>query len=334
MNPFLITLTFLSLMAMITTTSVKHFTSTFFERSLYTNCLKTSAHVDKECVKAALNEVKLAAQGCLNQDKKEKKKAHAQKPPRRCPPLKIDFDRPPDNSRLNFYLLLFEEEPMTLPKCTRYEIAARLMRNLYQDFPFFQQVPEAEYQILNKLKEKKDEMGHFSFPDELGTIALEDERLQEVFYKMLKGGEEKEPYPSLLHFITFDRTYRENTRSPDGKLPPNRKKINLFFASPELLSAIFHEKASLNRFLKGRQELIDRIQILEKKRKETCGEALEEGMNRTSIKDKLAGLFKECFPEHEIYHPLFDFSLSSIGHVLLIKDPITQAIRREKIPKI
>lgn len=341
MNPFLITITFLSLMSMITTTTVKQLIGRAYENNLYHSFLAASIDTEKACVKAALNEVKLSGgerdPDPDRDDKRKQKQAKKTSQIRRSPPLQFDWDRPPDNSRLNFYLLLEEDSKNSQDHpCTLNEIAARLMRNLYGRCSFFHEIPEVEYKILDILRRKKEAMEGFEYADEIGSIPLDDEKIQAIFYQMLKGGslDDNTTYPSLLDFITFDKDYLSNNKIKP--LSSEMKKINLFFVSKELLGAILPNDASVTLFLKEREKLWEKIFAFEKTRKE-IKEVSGDKLNRTTLKDDLKTLLTETLSQTGVdpilYINVFDFSLGKIGHILLIEDKRTKLTMREKIPK-
>lgn len=342
MNPFFITVAFLSLMSILTIGSVKHFIEGTFEYSLYQSQFNTSQKAEFVKVKAALDELKMNSnEGDLRRDAAEKTPKEKKEPKkRRCTPLKIDCTRPPDNSRLNFYLLLFatEDANLTPLQCTRSQVAARLMRLLYENCSFFNAVPHAEYRILEALDEKKEKMRNFDFPDEMGSIQFENKAIQEIFYHMLKGGQQDDgtPYPSLLDFITFDKDYY-NAQDRDIKLLTSyRTKINLFFASKELLTAVIQEPHLVTKLSDEIDLLWKKIWEFEKARKESAStvEPLQRGKLKKDLEIIFARLFAEGNKDPELYKKLFDFGLGEIGHILIIEDPETKLTIREKIPKI
>lgn len=334
MYPFLITITFLSLMGMMTTTTVKQFIAHSTQDTLYSRFLKAEQEIESKQVRAMWSDLKAAHKDTLKSDPTPREKTKEKKPrgsSNRCSPLQIDFERPPNNSRFNFYLLLFEEGLELDKECSRYEIAARLLRHLYQRFSFFQEVPQAEYRILDALQRKKEGIADCTFPDDLSRISFEDADLQHVFTTMLKGGQTVDGHviPSLLFYITFDR------ENPNGKhLTKNQKNINLLFASQELLAAVFHNSEVSSRFAVEQERIRNKILSYEKQRKESGKKELEK-LTRTKLSDELKAIFETIITENNLkaedFKQLFDFTLGKYGTILFVKDPITHFPRREKI---
>ncbi len=87
--------------------------------------------------------------------------------PRKIGKLGVNAARPPNNARLNLYALLHKEPHKNTPQeFSLYETTAKLMRILYSNEPFFQQIKDAEYLILDKLIEKKEETLTFATFDQ------------------------------------------------------------------------------------------------------------------------------------------------------------------------
>jgi hypothetical protein len=109
-------------------------------------------------------------------------------------------------------------------------IAAGLLRQLYGHCNWFQQVSEAEYRIVERLRAQcqLNEYGNTQFgfrgnlelTDHLAAIPMEDEGLQRIWLKMVLGGPS---YPSLLDSVELSE----------------EKKINIVLAPEPLLAAIF-----------------------------------------------------------------------------------------------
>lgn len=87
-------------------------------------------------------------------------------------------------------------------------------------------------------------------PKDLSTVDLGDPKLQYVFYKMLDGTPEFEEgivnfkptagYFSLLDFIT---------------IKPNKSRIRVYLASPQVLMAIFGDVGTVKEILSERSRL-------------------------------------------------------------------------------
>lgn len=322
----------------MTVAVVKSFVSEALETKIYADSTKQLSAVEEKWVKAKLDAIKLSAQGELK--RVDKKTTPTKKSTiRRSPELKFDLDRPPDNSRLNFYLLLFQEEENSQER-TLYSIAASLMKKLYGQCAFFQKIPHAELLILDQLIAKKEETDKFEYPDELANISIGDEQLQQIFCEMLKGGQTQEgtTYPSLLLFITFDKDYFNKTSKSLKELRGPRTRINFLFAPPPLLDAIFENKRVVDALLTMRSKMWERIFAYEKRRKQSIEPlSLEEKLGRGEItkdlKEQFALILDECQCDAKSYASLFDFTLGDTGHILILTDPITDLLIREKIPK-
>jgi hypothetical protein len=205
MNAFILTLSFLVLISILTTNEVKHFINASLENIFYENHIHTRQKAENALEKARLEDILSSHEEIDFVDifHKEKPpittKKTTPKRPKRSVSLKFNLSRPPNNSRLNLYLVFFGKDSW------HYEIAARLIRNLYSGCPDFDSLPGAEYQLLNALTAKKEKMTTLAFPDELASIDLEHENLQHLLYFMLKGGTIKERhFPSFLNFVSFD----------------------------------------------------------------------------------------------------------------------------------
>ncbi len=341
MNPLMITLTFLSLMSVLTVTTTKHFLADSFANTHYVASRERVKKVEAVQVRAALNDVKIKAKENLKPDLEVPKQP---KPPvkkehiYRSTSLKFDRTRPPNNSRLNFYLLFFAKDPKEMPEeCTRYEIAARFLRRLYGACPFFQKIPDAEYRLLSALEEKKEEMHSFLFPDELSSLRLNDENLQTLLITLLKGGQESDgsTYPSLLNFISFDRHKFDKKTKGLQDLTSEMTKINLYFTSPELLYAVFQDQELVDCLVAKREEDWDKILNYEAKRKNNVHTSEVDKVGRKTLKTGLEAYFTQVLKEKnldpEVYKRLIDFSLGKIGNILFVKSEQRGLTFREKI---
>lgn len=315
MFPLFLTILFLVVFTLFGTSEVKRFTRESFEAKLLEKIYAREGARDFERAEALFNDIKTIGGTAKppppnpgEEDKEpdstpssfptyEKKSASYSRA------LKFDLKRPPNNSRLNFYLLLFQDPTREL-----YEIGARLIRQLYSETDFY--TAGLEYHLLDELIKKREEMEVFKTPDELATVILEG-GLKDDFYKMLKG----DGAPSLLCYITFD--------PKQGHL---NKKINFAFASRELLAAVITNAALLEEILVQRDEVWKQIHYEEKHRKSiTKEEALTRG--------EISKLFKSYFDREDLadYRTLFDFTLNHPGTVLFMTDHETGVTSREKV---
>lgn len=142
-----------------------------------------------------------------------------------------------------------------------YRIAARLMRYLYKNQPFFNEVAGVEFLLLGALLEgatinpvMKNETSSsckqlLKSSEDLSSFVFQDAKLQNIWYRILKGGEGEDGYPSLLKFVGLE---------------PRRRKfwISIHHAPLELIAALFdHEvlageivETRENYYLEGRRK--------------------------------------------------------------------------------
>ncbi len=245
-----------------------------------------------------------------NQEVEEEKVKPPPPPPpsirKKVTPLNYNLKRPPNNSRLNLYHLFYNIQKHTF----YYETTATLIRNLYGDLPFFQEIPNAELKILDALIAQKEEAKEFSYPDELASLDLGNPQLQKLLVHLFKGGED---CPSLLNFITFD----SGGSSHD-------KKVNFMFASKELLHAMV---PTISKELTTLQEHYW-MQIRQQE------DNLDLWKNRTALKADLSADFEQIVQRANLdfksTKDLFDFSLGKLGTILFIEDSATGICMREK----
>jgi len=316
MNPYLLTLTFLMLMSILTSSEVVRFSQNNLGNQLHGHFQESLATTEDVRAHAALDDFR-----AHSSENKEEEEAKEEKKPRkpsnsvhRSAPLGFNMARPPNNSRLNFYLIIHEEPHKDYP-LSIYETAARLMRNLYGDAAFFK--PNVEYRLLDALIALKEETDGFTYPDELSTLTLGDPELQAAFYSMLKGAE---GCPSLLNFITFDE---EGTR--------DMKKVNLMFAAPCVVEALINDPQMSERLLALRdafwEEILEQEAHRLERRKEEC-------KNRSLLKQELREGFERILLDagldYNSYKWVFDLSLGKLGNILFVEDPQTAFVRREK----
>lgn len=315
MNPYLITLTFLLLMSILTSSEVLRFSQAHFASHLYASSQEQDRIIQSADAHALLDDFRGEEREKIVYDEGEKRAPKPGKKVRRSPSLQFDLARPPNNSRLNFYQIIHGSPPKKFP-LSLYDTAVRLMDSLYGEASFFKAVPGAAARIMNALIAENEKSGHFTTPDELATLTFEDPTLQEVFYAMLKG---EEKCPSLLNYITFDRAKRED------------KKINLLFASKELIEALLNHPVLSEKLIALRNRQWVEIFDEETHRLERPKE-LNKG--RLGFKNELSAGYEALLDEEGLhldsYKTVFDLSLNKMGSVLFIEDPETGFIHRER----
>lgn len=150
-----------------------------------------------------------------------------------------------NSSKLPMGILLQKNIPIdsNLYVSTRYALKD-LMKNLYSNTEFYKTIIEERSdfidEIINALPYAKDNLPNnlnVNKAKDLANLQLNDEGLNEVFYKMLKGAEypyetkegmQLQGYPSLIKYITTQQG----------------KKIRVFLASEVLLRVIFDESTT------------------------------------------------------------------------------------------
>lgn len=329
MNPYLFTLSFLFLMSLLTSSEMVQHMQERLEKKCFFESRKLIAMIEEEQEHAHLDQLRQAFQ--KDDEKKEKKppdqadrEPKEKKAPskRKSAPLRFCCTRPPNNSRLNAYLLL-HKPPRNTPKgFSLYEVAARLLRLLYQNEEFFQRVPDIEYRILDALISKKEETLEFSTPDELSAISLEDETLQSAFYQMLRGTKRS---ASLLNFLTFDQGEK-------GPIKGQRRKINLMFADPMLLYAIFPDGHVADEILRVREKIWKEIFEQEAYRNEWPPEKIK---NRKAFKGDLERGLTEILSQQGLSakkykSSVFDLGLGELGSIIFLEDQVMGKLERQR----
>ncbi|MFN0065002.1 MAG: hypothetical protein ACKVOH_02060 [Chlamydiales bacterium] len=327
MNPLLLTITFLTLMGIITSSQVSHFVDDSMGQQAYSTYVAVVQKREELIEEALFDDFKseknpvVENESSIDDFKNEELTPISSTKEKfsdsRSVPLNINRARPPDNARLNLYGLLTDSHPTAHPL---YEQTAELLRHLYGKQLFFTQVPRAEYRLLDLLIERKEIAKSFFFPDELGSLEFYDETIQKMFYRMLKGNQGEGGYPSLLYFLSFDK-------SCSG----NQKRINLMFAHPEILRCLIPDPLALAQLIDYRNSLWEEIEYQEKNRKNLPKEACK---NRTQIKRELTEHMERIVTEAKLdwseIKKRFDFTLGKKGSVLFIQDPQTGLVVREK----
>lgn len=319
MQPYLLTLAFLTLMSILTSTEVVRFAESSMETRLYHDALaagveiaelRANSHLEdfrKHHLEDGLEEAEVKPQ------EPKPKKNRANPAPRRSRALGFNLDRPPNNSRLNFYQLA----PMT----PLYDVTARLIRQLYAGAPFFDKVPQAEERLLAALIAQKENSEKFLFPDELANLKFDDEEIQTLFHLMLKGHDQR---PSLLHFITFDKI----TSTKGGS-----SKINFMFADERILRAVVDNDAAWEELVALRQKLLEEMIAQEEKRQ---AKSEEKGKNRSEYKKQLTDAFDAIVANAGLspnVKSMFDFTLRTPGNVIFVTDEESGIVLREKIQR-
>jgi len=306
MNPLMLTITFLTVMALLTSSEAMRNVDEGIKDSAY----KSHLLLAEECEKlVALSEFEELQEGKVVSEK-DHERAEIKEVVNytgKSAPLNFDHGRPPNNSRINLFLLMCEIDPKQSPL---YEQTAHLLRNLYGTAPFFQEIPNVEYLLLDTLVQYKEESKKFFFADELGALPFKDKQLQKCFLKMLKGS------PPLLHYITFDTHCNGN-----------QKKLNFMFAPAEILAIAIPDFATYQKALRFRNELWKKIDTQEQNR---LALPKDEVKNRSYYKAELTNFLEGLEPG---LSKKFDVSLGKKGNVIFVQDPVSRIVKRERIMK-
>lgn len=318
MHPLLLTFAFLMMMTTLVTTEIKRFHSHATQDHLFHDYLSSRGVAEYEttlsnfqALRDKTPEVKQRPDPDPEKLKKEKRKRAS------ClRSLKFDLATPPNNSRLNFRTLLFDDEKKL------YNTGLYLLQILYGQTSSFQKDSMLASKILDALILKRESTKGFIFADELAKLELE-EGLQEVFSLILRGGLDEwgNRILPLTDFITFD----------DVKIA----KVNLLFASAEVLEAILCDRGVVNELMKLKSKLWATIIEQEENRKKLTE---EEWLRRTDIKNDLMASFAERISsggkDPEVFAKQFDFTLGKSGNYLMTTDPKTGLPIREKLLKV
>jgi len=324
MNPYLFTITFLMIMGFLTSSETIRFTQSSLEHICYKgsrNCLVAAEELRELSRLEEFREEEVDDPYPKKKPETDLKKSHDYVKKARA--LGINAARPPNNSRLNIFSLLHKQPNKDSPKeFSLYEVAARLMRSLYKDEDFFKEIALAEYRILDKLIEKKEETVSFTTPDQLSSLQFEDDTLQKIFYQMLKGTKKAS---SLLNFITFDQV----------KGAEQARKINLLFADPLILKAIFPEESLAEKLIFHRDQIWEEIAYQETYRLETMQ---DQNKGRRDFSNELKKiledvLISEGLNPDKYKSQVFDCTLNKPGNIIFLEDPHTGRLIREKYIK-
>jgi hypothetical protein len=317
MNPYLFTVTFLMMMSFLTSSEAIRFAQSTLENKCYLDSRDCFVAIEEVRELSHLQELR----GLENDTPKHKPTSPKKSKPytKKARALGVNAARPPNNSRLNIHTLLHKAPNKQLPKeFSLYEVCAKVMRALYKDESFFCEISDAEYHILDKLIEKKQETLHFTTPDQLGSVHFDDEALQKIFYHMLKGTKNA---PSLLNYLTFDPIDTGQAR-----------KINLLFADPLIIKAIFPEGETAKKILARRDKIWEEIAYQEEHRLELVQ---AEGKGRQAFWDEIKKALEEVLAsaglKAEHYKSqVFDCTVGKPGSVIFLEDPHTGHLTREK----
>lgn len=316
MHPLILTFAFLMLMTTMVTTEMKRFVSHISKDALNLDYLSARSTAERESTLSLFHALK---DQTMTEKKKPTKKSrnNKEKKPKKPSPLRslnYDLACPPNNARLNFYVVLIDDEKKL------YEPAARLLRNLYGHTSFFQNDSLLEYKLLDALILKREEAKGFLFPDELAKIALEGD-LQTAFSQLLRGGfdEKGSRLVPLTDYISFTNDCNEN--------------VNLLFASQPVLEAVLGNNQVVEKLLLLRSELWPQIIEQEENYKN-----MTVGLTRTTIKKDLEKSFDSIVSEAGMdvvdFKKKFDFSLGKAGNYLMTTDPETGLPIREKLVQV
>lgn len=310
MQPFILIMTLLLVFSFFTTSELKRYLNSAYLEKSFVSINEKKHALEKLKKMAELQELKTASQDkseYIVEKKKEKKPTEKKPQKKRSYKLNFDTARPPNNSRLNLYHFLFQDDSK------HQTLFENLLLTLYSKAPFCSDIPNFEKMISQKLlleKERfKEAKFETKFPDEISSVQFDDDKLQTAFYWMLKG---KDAYPSLLNYLTFDT-----------KTNRNSAKINLLFAPKELIMIIFNNPKTSDKILHFRDELFSQILTP------------ETPLTRELIQEKMKEQFVSVLMDDNLpideYKKLFDFTLGKPGNVAFIEDPLTKKLIREKL---
>lgn len=154
-------------------------------------------------------------------------------------------------------------------------IAKDLMSFLYGDQPFFRELQEKRLNFLDELftaliqvSEEFEEKRVPKKAKEIATIDLNDQELNDVFTKMLKGTKKKRVKPKHtedVEFVPRDPLYR--LKPPEGyyslldfiTVQDKKFKIRVYLASGQLLMALFGSPDTVYQILDERYRLYSEV---------------------------------------------------------------------------
>lgn len=304
MSPFVFTCLFLVIIGTMTSSEFQGLQKDLWLQSLIRRHITKEEHLHRLTAQAHFDDLH-EERAATPQRPYTPRKPSINRPAATSTTLHYNTARPPNNSRLNLYLFIQEEDPFL------YDVAVCLLRNLYSQSSGY--VPGIEIQLLQTLRQHKGAMENFTTPDELASIPFQDPTLQAWWYTILRG--DGENTPSLLHYITYD---------PPGTM--NQKKINLLFASPELRAAIFQD-ATVAEQLDTILANLWRVILEEKTSIET------EKITRTKIRQTLQKQVVDLIEQSHLPTEMrkkFDFTMGKSGDVIFLQDPLTGKWERRR----
>lgn len=209
------------------------------------------------------------------------------------------LELPPHNARLNI-AKVFREGDEKLPYT---QLFLHLLDILYLEQPFYQEIPNCSKELLKAILARatiNNESGKqkLTSPQDLATLFLDDRRMQEVLFHVLKGS--RGNYPSLLDYITLE---------------PTRKKyeIHIHLAPLKLLEAVFnHEQVA--------QAIVQRRELLH-----------EMGQRRLSSKKN--SLVTSCFlTKEEVASILHSYKMNLSDYEKLLDFDVTRPTKQSLSP--
>ncbi|MCH9611103.1 MAG: hypothetical protein S4CHLAM81_15230 [Chlamydiales bacterium] len=301
MNPLLLTMTFLTAIAILTSSEMVQHIDDAVKDSAFESYTNLSQQCEQKQALAHFEELKEERAPALKGSSLRKRGEYEGKSAK----LNYDRGRPPNNSRINLYLVMEGGS-----ESIYYEPTARLIRELYSGQPFFDEVAQAEYRILDSLVHYRELAKDFFFVDELASLEFRDKEAHRCFFRMLKGS------PSLLHYVTLDT-----------KVSGNQKKANLMFASDEVLHVLVPNQNHFDEICRFRKQLWEQIEYQEANRKKL---PKDEVRNRTYYKNELANFLERIDLG---LSKRFDITLGKKGNVIFVQDPASLIVKRERIMK-
>jgi hypothetical protein len=190
-----------------------------------------------------------------------------------------------------------------------YKVLTRLLHLLYSNQPWWSE--GLEHEIADALVAKLD--GKLPSPDQVANIDLGDQRLQDIYYRMIKGGDQ---IPSLLDYLSAE---------PASKPQP----INLYHAPEALIAALFDSAEQAHEIVLFRTELIKKMEertdaVSTGERNRTLNTAMSQkladmGINRALYNKQLIEI--QVKPRNAKYRYI----------TLIGRDPATQIETKQRI---
>lgn len=211
MNILPLVLSAILVLAIGSTALLREGMSTHLQEHCYNGFMKAERRARSQMVKRNYDKIKKKENGVKKKPDEKKKMSDGTFISRK------DRAYITELSSLNISSLFTSKSPIL------YEISAKLIRTLYCEAAFYKEanISKLEYLILDSMiaKAKANRKAIH-----LWELSPDEEHLQPIFYKMLKGTHFS--YPPLGDYITFDRN-------------KERKAINFSFASVPLLTVLF-----------------------------------------------------------------------------------------------